>query len=170
MSIRSTLVLSLALVATSFVASAAFARAPSPAPAAIPETQATLRAAFERAKFDVKSERVTITPQGRRDLTLLSSTPANKVIDRLKAAFRTSSDIGGQARVIGYAKLTQTKSWTFTLARGDKHYVVEVSNDGKGSRMAIWGAAYEAHGYTADDLPLAPQTLPTPAPGTVDRS
>ncbi len=170
MTFRSTLVLSVALVASSLVASVAFARAPSPAPVPIPEIQATLRAAFERANFDVKAERVTITPQGRRDLTLLSRTPANKVIDRLKAAFRTSTDIGGQARVIGYAKLTQTKTWTFTLARGNKHYVVEVANDGKGSRMAIWGAAYEAHGYTADDLPLPAQPLPTTAPGTVDQS
>jgi hypothetical protein len=166
MSIRSTLVISLALVASTFVASVSFARAPAP----IPETQATLRAAFERADFGIKAERVSITAQGRRDLTLLSKTPMTKVVDRLQNAFRTADDIGGQARVIGFAKLAQTKTWTFTLARGNKHYVVEVARDGKGSRMTIWGAAYEAHGYSAPDMPLPETVIPVPAPGTVEQS
>ncbi|MCB9730364.1 MAG: hypothetical protein H6744_03530 [Deltaproteobacteria bacterium] len=167
---RRTLAISLALSAAALTAGVASARPHVPAPAPIPSTQATLRAALERAKFDIRSERVTITKKGRRDLTLMSPTPAKKVIERLQTAFRTSSDIGGQARVIGYAKLTQSKTWTFTLARGDKHYVVEVAADGKGSRIAIWGAAYEAHGYGAPDLPLPAPKLPAPSKGTLEQS
>ncbi|MGM0578660.1 MAG: hypothetical protein ACQEXJ_23245 [Myxococcota bacterium] len=153
---RRTLTLAIALLATAATAATASARAPE----AVPEAQKQLRTAMDRPDFDVRSERVVFTERGRRDLVLFANASEGHVVGELQSAYRSGRTLEEGYRVIGYAHVVPTDTWTFTLARGDRHFVVEVGSQGRGSRIALWGVSHPGRAVPRPERVLPPPRVP----------
>ncbi len=147
-----TLSAALSIIALAALGSPAIAASPIGADGSI---KAQLDGAITHAKLDVRSQRVVFNSQGRKDMVTFAKNSAASVVDTYMSAYRSKKALAGGARIIGYAHLVQTDSWTFTLSKGDSHYVIEVAADGAGSRVALWGAAFAAR-PSAQPQRLAP--------------
>jgi hypothetical protein len=93
--------------------------------------------------LSVTAERVVFDARGRKDLVVFAKNRKGDVAAFLKEAYRTRTPLAGGVEVIGYAHLVASDSWTFTLALDEKHYVIEVDDDGRGSRLALWGRTFD---------------------------
>ncbi len=114
--------------------------------------QAEMRTALDSFGFDITAERVAFTRTGRRDVVLQSRQSKQAVADRLINAYRTGRALPNGWKIKGWAHLVQTDSYTFTIAKDNTtRYVAEVSRDGAGSRLKLWGSA---HRVNARPMPL----------------
>ena len=129
----------LTLILTSALAAPTFAAGPS----TIEGVQSDIGHSLAGLDFDITSERVTFAKRGRRDLTLTSPSAERVVVAQLKNAYKKQSKLANGYKVVGWFKVAATNSWTFTLEKGSTSYVAEVKSAANGTKLKVWGAAYD---------------------------
>jgi len=131
----------LSTVTLGLVALATFGSSALAAPPDVARRQTELRSALAPFHFQLAGDRADLSTAGRRDLVMMSSQDRRAMVDELKAAFRQKRDLPNGYRVVGWAHLRATDSYTFTIQHVQRHenHVVELFADPSGTRVKIWG-------------------------------
>ena len=108
----------------------------------VPTRQSEIRKALTTLNVNINSERIVFTKKGRKDLLLQSATSKMKVVGALQKAFGHKTVLPNGYRVAGWAHMDETDHYNFTFRRGDERFVASVFADGSGSKIKIWGHAY----------------------------
>lgn len=112
----------------------------------IPKQQAEIRRSLDALGLGLGGDELSFGPRGRRDLVLFSPRPRDAVIASLKATYRAGQLLANGYRVAGWALIIKTNTYTFTLKDpSETSWVIEVADDGGGSRVTIWGVGRFAH-------------------------
>jgi hypothetical protein len=110
------------------------------APPDIPTRQAEIRRALDGLGLALGGDELSFGPRGRRDLVLFSPRPRDAIIASLKATYRAGQPLANGYRVAGWALIIKTNTYTFTLKdSAETSWVIELADDGGGSRVSIWG-------------------------------
>lgn len=112
------------------------------APPDIARRQTEVRTALDPFRFDLSGDRAQFTAEGRRDLVMISAEDRARMVQDLKTAFRQKRDLPNGYRVVGWASIRASGSYTFTIkhmSRNENH-VVELFEDPAGTRVKIWGS------------------------------
>lgn len=133
----------------------------------MPAKQAEIKDAIVDMNLKVTGERETYGYRGRRDLLLETDSSPDKVINDMKAAYRSARSLKKGYKVKGWAHLKATDSYTFNVGNTKDSYVIEVIKAGDKARIKIWGAAYK---WRPERKPIkqiprryAPAVKPAPA-------
>ena len=106
----------------------------------IPKQQAEIRRALDGLGLALSGDELSFGPRGRRDLVLFSPRPRDAIIASLKATYRAGQSLANGYRVAGWGRLVKTDTHTFTLKDSSgTSWVIELADDGGGSRVTIWG-------------------------------
>ncbi len=145
------------LIALVVFASDAHAAAPD-----IPTKQAEIRRSLDALGLALGGDELSIGPRGRRDLVLFSPRPRDAIIAALKATYRAGRPLANGYRVVGWVLLVKTNAYNFTLKdQRETSWVVELADDGGGSRVTIRGGGRFAQ---VERRPLAQLPLRLVAP------
>jgi len=132
----------LASITLGLVAFATLGTSALAAPPDIARRQTEIRSALAPFKFNLSGDRAQFTPQGRRDLVMVTPEDRAEMVEDLKTAFRQKRDLPNGYRIAGWAHVAATGSYTFTvkhMSRNENH-VVELFEDPAGTRVKIWGS------------------------------
>lgn len=152
--------LGLAILTTITLGGTALAAEPT-----IQKKQVDIRSAITGLDISVKGERVAFSNHGRRDVVLFANQGKTDVVAQLKAAYETKRVLPNGYRVIGWASIRATDTYTFTLEKDRmESLVAEVGGDDASAQIKLWGVAYRL------DAPRKPLYLTprryAPAPTT----
>ncbi|MCA9518655.1 MAG: hypothetical protein KC635_27150 [Myxococcales bacterium] len=133
--------LGLAFLTTIALGGSALAAEPT-----IQQKQAEMKTAITGLDISVKGERVAFTNRGRRDVVLFAHQGKKDVVAQLKKAYDTKRTLPNGYKVIGWASIRATHTYTFTLEKDKSESVVaEVGGDDASAQIKLWGVTHKLH-------------------------
>ncbi|MFT7578553.1 MAG: hypothetical protein ACI9MR_000211 [Myxococcota bacterium] len=121
-----------------------------------PTKQSSIRDALAKTGLSIRGEQVEFAKNGRRDLVLPTNSTKAQVVSKLKSMHKRKAIMANGYKVIGWAHINATDSYTFTLRNSkEESMVAEVVGDGPRAKVKVWGAAYS---YRPNRRPIS--TIP----------